>query len=224
MQKTNISWADYVWNPACGCKHNCNFKGGKCYAERMNNRFHWIKNWNEPQVFIERLSEPYKFNKWENRGKKVFVCSISDLFGSWVPADFIEQVIKTAATCHYLEFMFLTKNPSRYLEFKFSDNCWIGATVTNGKQVTDRLIKIFKDTLFNRHGGAKCFLSIEPLMGSFEDSKIEDCYFDKLIVGGLTGAGADKINRSLDLKAWTEHIQSVHKDVHIKENLKKYIW
>ena len=51
MNKTKIEWCDYTWNPVVGCKTGCDY----CYAERMNKRFKWIKDWKEPEFFPERL-------------------------------------------------------------------------------------------------------------------------------------------------------------------------
>ena len=114
LNKTKIDWCDFTWNPLVGCKNNC--FNSKCYAKQINNRYKFIPDWNEPKYYFERLTEPYKFNTLKNKGKKVFTVSMGDLFGSWVDAEFIKQVLKTAASCHNLQFMFLTKNPNRYLE------------------------------------------------------------------------------------------------------------
>ncbi|GAJ14303.1 unnamed protein product [marine sediment metagenome] len=155
MQKTKIEWCDMTWNPVVGCKHNCKY----CYARRMNDRFKFIPDWNVPKFYPERLHQPYgKFP-----AAKIFVVSMGDLFGNWVPKDWIEAVIKVALDCSMHQFMFLTKNPGRYHEFTFSENCWLGATVERlNDEGYDRMSHL-NATKTN----AKKFLSIEPILGSF---------------------------------------------------------
>jgi hypothetical protein len=54
MNRTKIDWKnpkegwrlDMTWNPIVGCRHGCNY----CYARRMNDRFQWIANWNDPII------------------------------------------------------------------------------------------------------------------------------------------------------------------------------
>jgi len=54
MNKTKIDWQnpkegwklDFTWNPVIGCKHGCSY----CYAKKLNDRFKFIENWNEPQL------------------------------------------------------------------------------------------------------------------------------------------------------------------------------
>ena len=77
-----IGWADKSWNPVVGCKHGCNY----CYAKKMNDRFKWIKEWDKPKFFKERLQEPFKVKK----PSKIFVGSMCDLFGDWIPEEWIE--------------------------------------------------------------------------------------------------------------------------------------
>jgi len=85
MNKTKIEWTNYSWSPVVGCKHGCWY----CYAKRMNDRFKWIKKWNEPKFYPERLNEPYKLKKFS----KIFVCSMAGLFGDWIPKKWIESVV-----------------------------------------------------------------------------------------------------------------------------------
>jgi protein gp37 len=92
MNKTSIEWTDYTWNPVTGCSKVS--QGCKnCYAELMFKRFGktWNQEFNEVTIHPERLNEPSEnAKKW--KGKKVFVCSMSDLFHENVPTDFIIKV------------------------------------------------------------------------------------------------------------------------------------
>ena len=118
MNETKIEWADYRWNPVVGCKHGCWF----CYAAVMNRRFKIIPDFTDPQFFINRLNHPSKFGK----PGRVFVVSMGDLFGDWVPSVWILTILNVVKQYPQHTFMFLTKNHTRYFEFSFPENCMIG--------------------------------------------------------------------------------------------------
>ena len=68
------------------------------------------------------------------RPSKIFVCDCGDLWGEWVPNEWIEEVLKVVKKCPQHTFQFLTKNPQRYLDFEpLPDNSWAGTTVTSNK-------------------------------------------------------------------------------------------
>ena len=75
MKQTKIDWCDCTINAVEGCKNNCEY----CYAKKLNNRFHFIENWNNPQFFPERLKQ---LNC--KTPKTVFMDSMSDV-GWWKP-------------------------------------------------------------------------------------------------------------------------------------------
>lgn len=94
MNKTTIEWTDYTWNPVTGC-HKVSPGCKNCYAETLTNRFAkvWgVESFREVVMHEDRLREPHK-NKKKWAGKKVFVCSMSDLFQESVPFNFITQVM-----------------------------------------------------------------------------------------------------------------------------------
>ena len=171
----------------------------------MNKRFKWIKDWKRPEFFPERLTSPY-----EDPPGKVFVGSVCDLFGSWIPSNWIQRIIDVCDIASQHEFMFLTKNPGRYHNFMFPENCCLGATVEipdwKGMQ---RLMDISAIQT-----QAKKFLSIEPLLGSFVLNDLQQ--FDLLIIGAMTGPGAIKPK-----KEWIESIQ--HPNIFYKNNIKEYV-
>lgn len=109
----------------------------------------------------------------------VFVCSMADLFGEWVPDEWIQAVFNSIETApDWWNFLLLTKNPERYLELEFPPNCWIGATATNQEQM-DRAITTF--TKLREQTKNVLFLSCEPLM---EEIEADLSYIDWLIIGG----------------------------------------
>jgi Protein of unknown function (DUF5131) len=83
----NIEWALWSWNPVTGCLHNCPY----CYARDIAERFYEQKF--APSLWPGRLKAPQntpfpedKATQWIGH-KNVFVCSMADLFGRWVPAE-----------------------------------------------------------------------------------------------------------------------------------------
>jgi protein gp37 len=201
MNKTTIDWPWkplWTWNPVVGCKHGCSY----CYARRMNQRFKYIPKWEDPQVFEERFDEPAYLKKPSN----IFVGSMCDLFGAWVPRPWIREVIRVCERIPRHTFMFLTKNPARYAEFDFPENCWLGVTATKWTDV------IYWPWI---HKSNKKFLSAEPLLGEFLTTELK-CLFDLVIVGAMTGPGA-----VIPKKEWIDSIQ--HPNIFYKDNIKKYL-
>jgi protein gp37 len=115
MNKTTIEWTDYTWNPVTGCtkvSQGCK----NCYAETMANRFWGERKFTDVQCHPERLSEPLQnAKKW--RGKKVFVCSMSDLFHQSVPDQFIIELWQVMGMMKDTTFQIVTKRIYRALEF-----------------------------------------------------------------------------------------------------------
>lgn len=103
--KSSIEWTDATWNPVFGCRKispGCKH----CYAEGIANRFHGSF---EPRLVPGKLSEPLHWRK----PRMVFVNSMSDLFGDFVPLDYIAAVFGIVAACPQHTFQFLTKRADR---------------------------------------------------------------------------------------------------------------
>jgi protein gp37 len=105
----------------------------------------------------------------------VFVCSMADLFGDWVETEVIQEILDVCEASPQWNYLFLTKNPKRLLEFTFPDNSWVGTTVDCNARVANAL-------KYMPHVKAPVrFLSCEPLL---EDLNIESLHgFDWLIIG-----------------------------------------
>jgi len=113
MSQTSIEWTDVTWNPVrgCvkvspGCKH--------CYAETFAERFrgvsgHPYEQGFDPRLVPEKLAEPLRWRK----GRRVFVNSMSDLFGEFVPDDYIAAVFGVMVSAHWHVFQVLTKRAER---------------------------------------------------------------------------------------------------------------
>ena len=172
----------------------------------MNDRFKWIADWTEPKFFSERLVEPYRLRK----PSKIFVGSMCDLFGSWVDRNWIGWIIKVVADNPDHKFMFLTKNPTGYMNTYFPKNCLLGLTLTGQESAKDSLLN---DFMMNNVANYK-FLSIEPLLGSFRGVSLTA--INLVIVGAMTGRNAVEPE-----KDWIKSIK--HPNIHYKQNIKKYL-
>lgn len=185
MNITNIDWPGltHTWNPIFGCEHGCTY----CYARKVAETR--LKGDFKPRLHAERLKDPELKSK---KHRVVFVGSMSDMWGAWVPAEWINKVLDVIKENPQHTFMFLTKNPARYQEFFIPDNAWIGASITGEDHNVDRN----RVQQLELGGGVdsdgmdtKRFLSIEPLLGPigaglgfFERPKIQ-----LMIAGLLTG-------------------------------------
>ncbi len=163
MNKTKIEWADYTWNPVTGCLHGCEY----CYARKIAKRFGLHLETNAVQVLDKKysyetycimtgekdyISSPYPydfyptFHKYrlgeparKTKGQKIFVCSMADMFGEWVPDEWIKEVFEACEKAPQHRYFFLTKNPSRYWQLHKNgllpdkNNFWYGATLTHGE-------------------------------------------------------------------------------------------
>ena len=138
---SKIAWTDESWNPIIGCSKvsaGCQ----NCYAEKMAGRlslmdktkglkqyqkvvrWHHVtetKNallWNGRTEFVESaLEKPLHWRK----PRKIFVCSMGDLFHESVPFEWIDKVMAVVALCPQHTFQILTKRPERMKEY--FDSC-----------------------------------------------------------------------------------------------------
>lgn len=217
MKKTKIEWCDSTWNPVSGCLHDCEY----CYARKMANRFKCSTEvfakkveYSEmissgiyegtyrcaypfgfkPTFYHERLVIPKNWTK----GKTIFVCSMADLFGDWVPDKWIEKVFSACEKAPQHRYLFLTKNPQRLCELANAeklpqhDNWWYGSTFHNmkAKRYPGRILD-------------NTFVSMEPLteymnvgLGSFGSAKW-------VIIGAETG---NRKNKVIPEKEWIDNI------------------
>ena len=131
----------------------------------------------------------YKLDEYANKsGRNIFVCSMADLFGDWVPDSWIDEVFSACKKAPQHNYLFLTKNPERYTKHGVptEKNMWYGTTITKLNDVGKfDYLPAFCNT----------FVSIEPLL---EDIKPEKCNImfqqvDWFIIGAETGRRKDKV-------------------------------
>jgi protein gp37 len=162
LKPTDIEWTDTTLNVITGCKHGCSY----CYARKaaedgpyLRGRFGYdAEHPFAPTFHPDRLAEP----EGTKRPKLVFVSSMGDALGEWVPADWIQQVIDACRRSPQHRFLWLTKNPKRYREFEWPANCWRGTSVTGAPlaEEADRLAVLAE--VRTRRPVGQTFVSLEP--------------------------------------------------------------
>jgi protein gp37 len=114
---TKIEWCNETWGPLTGCSKispGCQ----NCYAERMAKRLAGRYGYSKDDPFgvtfhHDKLSQPLKWKK----PRRIFVCSMGDLFHEDVPFDFIAAIFGVMAFCQCHTFIVLTKRPDRMARF-----------------------------------------------------------------------------------------------------------
>ncbi len=128
---TDIEWSDESWNPIRArlrsdpavigwhCEH-ASPPCEHCYSETRNRSGRCNMGTKLPykpghrkdiEVFLDeaQLLKPLRWKK----GRKVFVCSMTDLFADFVPAAMIDRIFAVMALCPQHTFQVLTKRADR---------------------------------------------------------------------------------------------------------------
>lgn len=178
MRNTKIEWCDSTCNPVCGCTFGCEF----CYARRMNNRFHYVKDFTKPQFFPDRLKQLYT-----KKPKNIFMDSMSDIADwedKWV-ADTIDAMEENPQH----NYLFLSKRPQLIYEYwpqLCKSNIWCGATGTEHQSTNEAIYCL------DGIRGRNTFLSLEPLLNEVQFAKgIENINW--IILGSETGHRKNKV-------------------------------
>lgn len=210
MGKSKIEWTEYSWNPVTGCtpvSEACEH----CYAQRMAKRLAGRCGYPADDPFRvtlhpERLTEPLKWKK----PRKVFVCSMGDLFHEDVPDEFVYDIWDTMVKNKQHIFLLLTKRPDRMKSFiekvmvnrmDYADtwgnapegktlrewakkpikNIWLGVTAENQARADERI------PILLQIPAAVRFVSVEPMLGPVDLTNIR---FDRwTTVNTLEGCG-----------------------------------
>lgn len=196
-----------TWNPILAKRldtgkigYHCEVVGPECfhcYAATWNLRMlpargtglGFIRpNRDKVEIFLDdkMLTQPLH---WK-RPRKIFVCSMTDLFADFVPFSMIDMVFAQMAQCHWHTFQVLTKRAARMLEyftsrnshlemtkcfrnFKEYDapvgpwplpNVWLGVSAGNQKYADERV------PLLLQTPSAIRFVSYEPALGPIDFS------------------------------------------------------
>jgi protein gp37 len=175
-----VGWAGFTWNPVTGCLHNCQY----CYAREMAHRPTYKPYYPvefTPLFHHERLDAPRNTNvpegvEADSRLGRVFVSSMGDLFGKWVPDEWIAKVFDAAHGSPEWEYLFLTKFPQRYVGLDLPPTAWIGTTVDDQYRV-----KIAEEAFRKIRGVRVKWLSLEPLLAPLKFTDLS--MFDWVVIG-----------------------------------------
>jgi len=178
QENDSIEWARWSWNPITGCETGCSY----CYARDIANRFY--PQGFTPTFYPDRLAAPHN-NRVPSLAsgdigyKNIFTCSMADMFGPWVPTEWIRAVLDEIRAAPQWNFLMLTKWPERMQNFSYPDNAWVGATVDKQTRVAT------VEETFQKIEAPVKFVSCEPLLEPLEFSELH--IFDWVIIGGQSG-------------------------------------
>lgn len=178
-----ISWAQWSWNPVTGCLHGCKY----CYAREIATSERFKSAYPAgftPLFHSERLNAPKNTvipakHADDEAWKRVFVCSMADLYGRWVPDAWISQVHEAMLASPQWQYITLTKFPDRYKGLVMPPNAWVGTSVDEQKRV-----RIAENAFREVEGVAVKWLSLEPLLEPLEFTDLS--MFDWVVIGGQT--------------------------------------
>lgn len=207
MGYTSIQWTDQSENPIrvkgggfyCykvseGCKG--------CYAETLNNR--WQANralpYTKMNPFPELELREDVILGWARRRKPKmnFVSSMTDVFGEFVPDEWIFKILDAMIAAPRQTFQVLTKRAlrmywaveayciSRKIE-KLTSNIWMGVSVENEERAHERI----GGGYLNSKRLSVTWLSVEPLLGPINFVEVDHAHkIDWIVVGGESGPNA----------------------------------
>jgi protein gp37 len=184
-QASSIEWTEATWNPVTGCTKispGC----ANCYAERMSRRLQAMGQTNYRDGFKLTL-QPHMLTlpeRWRTR-QTIFVNSMSDLFHSRVPTEYIQQVFGVMNRADHHRYQVLTKRSQRLMilspQLPWQSHIWMGVSVET-KEYTFRI-----EHLLQTQAHVK-FLSLEPLLGPLPSLRLDGINW--VIVGGESGPHA----------------------------------
>lgn len=144
----------------------------------------------------------YRFDYLDKlkNGNNIFVGAMADVFGEWVPDEWLDEVIQACVSRPQHNYMYLTKNPQRYQHYELPtgmSNMWFGTSITS-------IAEMYRIEYLPAR--CKTFLSLEPLL---EDIAPEMCdtlgrnNVDWIIIGAETGRRKDKV---VPMSEWIKRI------------------
>lgn len=196
--RSAIEWTDATWNPlraafppdrwvcrkiSSGCDN--------CYASTLNRRFGGSEyepvSQNQPRAQLDYKAVCLP-GHWR-RPRRVFVCSMTDLFGEWVPWGWMWTVFDAMRASPQHQFQVLTKRPQRMQHFVAKEwigagfdllpNVWLGVSIEEDRYT-------WRAEALKQIPAAVRFVSAEPLLGPLP--RLDTHGIDWLIVGGESGA------------------------------------
>lgn len=195
---SKIQWTDETWNPVVGCSKvsaGCD----NCYAERMAYRLSCIEAEKNCYRSTDDFINKYQRVVYANRGwngktfcdekaldkplhwkkpRRIFVCSMGDLFHESVPFEFITKVLRVVEQCPQHTFQVLTKRTEQMYDFFGGSsgaglsveplhNLWLGVTIEHSDY-------LHRAEILLQIPATVRFVSIEPMLGVVDDLPLQD--------------------------------------------------
>lgn len=208
------------------CTGDCQFCSELDGYEFLGQKIRWNHSPKEPYPFgFFPTFHPHRLDIPEHwkRTRTIFVCSMADLFGHWVPDEWIEEVLSACRRAPQHRYLFLTKNPDRYDQLEDDgiitekdQNFWLGSTTTD--IMKDRLHWSFK---------LNTFQSCEPMLAPWlpagkPNERYRGGWPKWVIFGAETGNRKGKI---VPPKEWVDNAvqqcRNIGAAVFMKESLRE---
>jgi len=193
---TSIEWTDASWNPIRGLKGrwSCTKVSPgcqNCYAEAMNVRFGgppYTVGEDGLRLDYEALELPLRWRK----PRRVFVCSMTDLFDTRVPAPWIEKIFDVMVRASHHTYQVLTKRSNRMRDIlgprprgiglyaaeglvpRPWPHIWLGVSVEDQERADERVPDLLETPAAVR------FVSAEPLLGPVDFTRVDGSTRDAL--------------------------------------------
>jgi protein gp37 len=249
MDSIKSGWYNLAWSPVSGCYSDC----PNCQAKTDAIRFGYNLDRKQPE-YLNDLSEPekiqtqngeikdapfpFKFNPTIYRYRlnqplikkvphTILVCGMGDLFGSWIPDEWINAVMQACLIAPQHRYLFLTKNFRRFedlLDKKIippnKPNLFFGHIISTQEDAESYFDwHIIRDE--NAYSRIKRFAYIE-LINEKLDFVSKNFPYDWVIVGD-TGRKENLSRKRERIKHVLKQTVSPHVPVFMTENIKN-IW
>lgn len=229
MDKTKIEWADATLNVVTGCNkvsEGCRY----CYAESMAHRFWKNREFSDVQLHPERIEQ---LRKWR-KPRRVFICSMSDLFHPQVPFEFIDKLFYTWSHGNRrhtliiltkraermqqyfdrdLSKVFWNYEPSEYTSVPYPDpKIWVGVSVEDQDTANYRVPWLL------RTRAAVKFVSYEPALGELNLFTQHSAGVGEMLIDGLDwilAGGETGVHARPTRTEWIQDIRDQCIDAHI---------
>lgn len=239
-QKTGgrgIEWTDETRNAIGGCKHACRWRlrNGvvvRCYAEELAEA--GVAKAGYPHGFTHHYwrSEELKALSAGREPRLIFPDSMSDLFGSYVPAEQVDAILAAMRNAPQHAYQSLTKAAPQVLKYvnDLPPNLWVGASSPpdffmgrelNREQqaaMLRRALKVLREV--KERAGNIVWMSAEPLSWDITSVLDDGHPLDWIVIGAASCGKQTFQPEPAHVKALLEVMDRTRTPVFYKGNIK----